>query len=92
MLLFSQMTRALDMVEDFLQLRTFKYLRLDGKTKSDARYCTRGSKQNTSSRRTTCLGLSVWLCVAVVHQGLLVLTRSMKPTAVAEACKILLIL
>lgn len=38
-LLFSQMTRALDMVEDFLQLRTFNYLRLDGKTKSDAR-CT----------------------------------------------------
>ena len=39
-LLFSQMTRALDMVEDFLQLRSFKYLRLDGKTKSDARCCT----------------------------------------------------
>ncbi|KAL3130584.1 hypothetical protein ABBQ38_008389 [Trebouxia sp. C0009 RCD-2024] len=36
-LLFSQMTRALDMVEDFLQLRSLKYLRLDGKTKSDAR-------------------------------------------------------
>ena len=38
-LLFSQMTRALDMVEDFLQLRSFNFLRLDGKTKSDAR-CT----------------------------------------------------
>jgi len=36
-LLFSQMTRALDMVEDFLLLRNFTYLRLDGRTKADAR-------------------------------------------------------
>ncbi|DBA90498.1 hypothetical protein WJX77_002407 [Trebouxia sp. C0004] len=36
-LLFSQMTRALDMVEDFLLLRSFSYLRLDGRTKADAR-------------------------------------------------------
>lgn len=36
-LLFSQMTRALDMVEDFLLLRKLSYLRLDGRTKSDAR-------------------------------------------------------
>ena len=37
MLLFSQMTRALDVVEDFLLLRHFTYLRLDGRTKSEAR-------------------------------------------------------
>lgn len=36
-LLFSQMTRALDMVEDFLLMRHFSYLRLDGRTKADAR-------------------------------------------------------
>lgn len=36
-LLFSQMTRALDMVEDFLLMRNFSYLRLDGRTKADAR-------------------------------------------------------
>ncbi len=36
-LLFSQMTRALDMVEDFLLMRNLSYLRLDGRTKADAR-------------------------------------------------------
>ncbi len=36
-LLFSQMTRALDMVEDFLLMRSLSYLRLDGRTKADAR-------------------------------------------------------
>ncbi|KAK9808778.1 hypothetical protein WJX72_003449 [[Myrmecia] bisecta] len=36
-LLFSQMTRVLDIIQDFLALRGFSYLRLDGSTKTDDR-------------------------------------------------------
>ena len=38
MLLFSQMTRVLDVVQDFLDLRSFPCLRLDGSTKTEQRY------------------------------------------------------
>lgn len=37
MLLFSQMTRALDVVQDFLCMRSLSHLRLDGSTKTDDR-------------------------------------------------------
>ena len=37
MLLFSQMTRTLDLVEDALTGLGLPYLRLDGSTKTDAR-------------------------------------------------------
>ncbi|EFJ49946.1 hypothetical protein VOLCADRAFT_43161, partial [Volvox carteri f. nagariensis] len=36
-LLFSQMTRALDLVEEFLELRGLPYLRLDGSTRTEDR-------------------------------------------------------
>ncbi|CAL9107744.1 unnamed protein product [Musa textilis] len=36
-LLFSQMTRLIDILEIYLQLHSFKYLRLDGSTKTDER-------------------------------------------------------
>ena len=36
-LLFSQMTRALDVIQDYLDLRTIPHLRLDGTTKSEDR-------------------------------------------------------
>ena len=36
-LLFSQMTRLLDVLEPYLQMRGWSYLRLDGSTKSDER-------------------------------------------------------
>ncbi len=36
-LLFSQMTRLLDVLEEYLELRGFKFLRLDGSTKSAER-------------------------------------------------------
>eukprot|EP00455_Lapot_gusevi_P049806 TRINITY_DN7126_c0_g1_i1.p1 TRINITY_DN7126_c0_g1~~TRINITY_DN7126_c0_g1_i1.p1 ORF type:complete len:517 (-),score=68.23 TRINITY_DN7126_c0_g1_i1:42-1592(-) len=36
-LLFSQMTRLLDLMEDYLQYRHYAYLRLDGSTKSEHR-------------------------------------------------------
>jgi SNF2 family DNA or RNA helicase len=36
-LVFSQMKQVLDMLEDFLQLRGLRYLRLDGTTKADTR-------------------------------------------------------
>ena len=41
-LLFSQMTRALDIIQDYLEFRGFHYLRLDGTTKTDDR-CARVS-------------------------------------------------
>ena len=37
MLLFSQMTRALDVIQDYLDLRAIPHLRLDGTTKTDDR-------------------------------------------------------
>ncbi len=37
MLLFSQMTRALDVIQDYLDLRAITHLRLDGTTKSEDR-------------------------------------------------------
>lgn len=36
-LLFSQMTRLLDILEIYLQLHNYKYLRLDGNTKTESR-------------------------------------------------------
>ncbi len=39
MLLFSQMTRALDVIQDYLDLRAIPHLRLDGTTKSEDRCC-----------------------------------------------------
>ena len=36
-LMFFQMTQIMNIMEDFLRLRGFKYLRLDGSTKSDDR-------------------------------------------------------
>lgn len=36
-LMFFQMTQIMDIMEDFMRLRGFKYLRLDGGTKSDER-------------------------------------------------------
>eukprot|EP00897_Mesotaenium_endlicherianum_P001443 jgi/Mesen1/1326/ME000013S00815 len=36
-LLFSQMTRLMDVLEDFLEWRGFRYLRLDGNTKTEER-------------------------------------------------------
>merc|ERR1712091_220586 len=36
-LLFSQMTRAMDIIEDYLVSKNFKYLRLDGVTKTEDR-------------------------------------------------------
>jgi SWI/SNF-related matrix-associated actin-dependent regulator of chromatin subfamily A protein 2/4 len=36
-LLFSQMTRLMDVLETYLQLHNFKYLRLDGSTKTEER-------------------------------------------------------
>ncbi|KAG9143041.1 hypothetical protein Leryth_006297 [Lithospermum erythrorhizon] len=36
-LLFSQMTRLMDILEIYLQLHSYKYLRLDGSTKTDER-------------------------------------------------------
>ena len=36
-LLFSQMTRVLDVIQDYLDLRGFRHLRLDGATKTDDR-------------------------------------------------------
>lgn len=36
-LLFSQMTRALDVIQDYLDLRAIPHLRLDGTTKSEDR-------------------------------------------------------
>lgn len=36
-LLFSQMTKALDVIQDYLELREFHYMRLDGTTKTDDR-------------------------------------------------------
>eukprot|EP00884_Botryococcus_braunii_P017901 jgi/Botrbrau1/4795/Bobra.0325s0017.1 len=36
-LLFSQMTRALDVIQDFLAFRNFSFLRLDGTTKTEDR-------------------------------------------------------
>ena len=38
MLLFSQMTRALDVIQDYLDLRSIPHLRLDGTTKSEDRH------------------------------------------------------
>ena len=38
MLLFSQMTRALDVIQDYLDLRSILHLRLDGTTKSEDRH------------------------------------------------------
>ena len=32
MLIFSQMTRMLDILEDYLEMRGFKYARIDGST------------------------------------------------------------
>ncbi len=36
-LLFSQMTRALDVIQDYLDMRAIPHLRLDGTTKTDDR-------------------------------------------------------
>ncbi|GBG79414.1 hypothetical protein CBR_g29561 [Chara braunii] len=36
-LLFSQMTRLMDVLEDYLEMRGFRYLRLDGNTKTEDR-------------------------------------------------------
>lgn len=35
--MFFQMTAVMDIMEDFLRLRNFKYLRLDGSTKAEDR-------------------------------------------------------
>ena len=37
MLLFSQMTRVLDVIQDFLDLRAIPHLRLDGTTRAQDR-------------------------------------------------------
>lgn len=66
-LLFSQMTRALDMVEDFLQLRGLKYLRLDGKTKSDARCRSCAQQQNQQADSKPAWVMFVQLCMLVGH-------------------------
>ncbi len=36
-LLFSQMVKALDIIQDYLDFREYNYLRLDGSTKTDDR-------------------------------------------------------
>ena len=45
MLLFSQMTRALDLIQDMLEMRGHSHLRLDGSTSTEERCATKGSAQ-----------------------------------------------
>lgn len=47
-LLFSQMTRMLDIIEDFCALRKYKYCRLDGSTRVDDRRSQIGTFNNDS--------------------------------------------
>ncbi|KAK7860437.1 putative atp-dependent dna helicase chr12 [Quercus suber] len=44
-LLFSQMTRLLDILEIYLQLHNYKYLRLDGNTKTESRGSLRAKQK-----------------------------------------------
>ena len=38
-LIFSQMTQLMDIMQLYFQFRNYKYLRLDGNTKADERFC-----------------------------------------------------
>ncbi|CAA6658913.1 unnamed protein product [Spirodela intermedia] len=57
-LLFSQMTRLIDILEIYLQLHEFKYLRLDGSTKTEER--GRGSRLNLQTADTVIIFDSDW--------------------------------
>lgn len=67
-LIFSQMTRLLDILEDYCLFRGYKYCRIDGDPASPATCCfspSRACAQNERSADTWCLHQAA--CVSALH-------------------------
>lgn len=62
-LIFSQMTRVLDILEDYCMWRNYEYCRLDGQTPHDERQV---SKEVWGDKNITVISCSVSMCQVII--------------------------